>query len=146
MIYKPKFIEGNIFTDKRGSLSCVNGFNMDKVKRFYLIEHPNTSILRAWQGHRKEQKWFYVTAGGFKVVLLKPDNWVKPTGPNFLAEFTLDADKPGVLQIPGGYLNGFKAVRPYSKMIVFSNFTVKQSVDDDFRFDANLLFTWNETS
>jgi dTDP-4-dehydrorhamnose 3,5-epimerase-like enzyme len=139
---KPTFIVGRSFADKRGVLSCVNDFNMTKIKRLYQIEHPDINTVRAWQAHKKEQKWFYVATGSFKIVTVKPDNWENPSNKLSLTEFTLDADKPGVLHIPGGYANGFKAMSPHSKMIIFSDFTLDKSAADDYRFDLNLWFNW----
>jgi dTDP-4-dehydrorhamnose 3,5-epimerase-like enzyme len=139
---QPRFIEGGAFSDERGALSYVNGFNMLEVRRFYLIGHPDVSIVRAWQGHQMEQKWFYVTNGKFKVVVVKPDNWEKPSMALRSNEFILSADHPGVLHVPGGYANGFKALEPDSQMMVFSDFTVEQSKNDNYRFEAGLWGIW----
>lgn len=138
----PQFIEGGMFSDERGTLSYVNDFNMQEIKRFYLIRHTDVSIVRAWQGHQAEQKWFYVTNGKFKIIVVKPDNWEKPSMALSLDEFILSADQPGVLHIPGGYANGFKALVPDSQMIVFSDFTVEQSKNDNYRFETGLWGTW----
>ncbi len=139
----PEFIAGGLFTDERGKLSFVNDFDMQQVKRFYLIEHPDVKIIRAWQGHQSEQKWFYVINGGFKIVVVKPGDWVSPSDDAWSAEFILNADTPGVLHVPGGYANGFKAIEPNSQMIVFSDFTVEQSKMDNYRFDMSLWGKWD---
>jgi dTDP-4-dehydrorhamnose 3,5-epimerase len=138
----PEFISGGLFTDERGKLSFVNDFNMQQVKRFYMIEHPNEEIVRAWQGHKLEQKWFYVVSGGFKIIVVKPDDWIDPSNKIWSTEFILSADSQGVLHIPGGYVNGFKAVGPNSQ-IIFSDFTVEQSKMDNYRFDKSLWSKWD---
>jgi hypothetical protein len=57
-------IRGDVHQDQRGVLRFFNDFDMSLVKRFYISENADSSIVRAWQGHQKEQKWFY-----YKVVL-----------------------------------------------------------------------------
>lgn len=133
----PRLITGGLHTDSRGTISFINDFDLSAVKRMYMIEHSDTSTVRAWQGHKVEQKWFVVTAGSFKVGLIAPDNWNEPSDILPVQEFTLYAGEPSVLHIPGGYLNGFKALEPNSKMTVFSDATVEESKADDYRFDKD---------
>ncbi len=135
-------IAGGIHSDARGTIFFINDFDMSAVKRMYMIEHPDASIVRAWQGHKLEQKWFVVTAGSFKVALIAPDNWNEPSKDLPVQEFTLSASEPSVLHIPGGYLNGFKALEPNSKITVFSDATVEESKADDYRFEKDKWFSW----
>ena len=51
--------------------------------------------------------------------------------------FELNAKKPQVLYIPGGYANGFKAISENSKLMVFSNLDLETSKRDDFRFETH---------
>jgi dTDP-4-dehydrorhamnose 3,5-epimerase-like enzyme len=122
----------------------VNSFDMTAVKRQYVIEIPDTTIVRAWQGHKKEQKWFYVVAGSFKVLAVKPDNWLAPSADLPVEEFEITAATPEILHIPGGYANGFKALSPASIMIVFSDFGIEDTAKDDFRFASDLWYNWNK--
>lgn len=135
-------IQGGEFTDARGRLIYFNDFDMKEVKRFYVIEHPDTSVVRAWQGHQFEQKWFYVVLGSFKVVLVKPDDWKLPSDDLRTEEFDLLSVNPQVLHIPGNYVNGFRALEANSKLIVFSSFTVEESSKDNYRFDKNKWYDW----
>ena len=57
-------------TDKRGSVAYVNDFDLTEVKRFYKITHSSIETLRAWQGHKREQKWFSCTKGAFVIFLI----------------------------------------------------------------------------
>jgi len=139
---QPEIIAGGIHRDVRGALAHVNDFDMSRVLRFYSIEHPDTGIVRAWQGHKEEEKWFYVTRGAFQVRLIRIDHWDAPAENLQASEFILAADDSRVLHIPGGYANGFRALEPDSKMIVFSNFTVEQSAKDNFRYAANQWGDW----
>jgi dTDP-4-dehydrorhamnose 3,5-epimerase len=135
-------IQGAQFEDERGKVIFFNEFDMSGVRRFYLIEHPDTLVVRAWQGHKKEQKWFYAISGSFKVVLVQPDNWERPSPELKAEEFLLKAGDNTILHIPGNYANGFKALEPKSKIMVFSSFTVEESSNDNFRFDKNLWYNW----
>lgn len=138
----PKIINGGFHSDERGSISFVNEFDFSEVKRFYNICHPTTEVIRAWQGHKEESKWFYVNSGSFKIVLVKIDDWGLGTNANMPVEFHLDFSEPQILFIPGGYVNGFQATSPNSKLMVFSNFTIEESKNDDFRFDKSLWYKW----
>lgn len=135
-------IQGGQHTDERGTLSFFNDFDMAHVRRFYVIEHQDITVVRAWQAHKKEQKWFYVAAGSFKVVLVKPDDWEKPSEKLLTQEFILKFGIDQVLHIPGGYANGFKALEVDSKLIVFSDFAITDAGKDDFRFDKALWYDW----
>ncbi len=142
MISIPEFIPGGSHTDERGTISFVNEFKFDAVKRFYHIKHPYITVVRAWQAHKLEQKWFYVVAGSFKLVVVRPDDWENPSTGLEASAFLLNSLN-GVLHVPGGYANGFKALSPNSAMIVFSDFTIEQSASDNYRFDQKLWFNWD---
>ncbi len=137
-----QLIKGGAFKDERGGLRYFNEFDMQPVKRFYVITHPDEKIVRAWQGHQKETKWFLVTKGGFQFVLLQPDNWVNPSAKQKLEHFTIHAEDSSVLHVPAGYINGFKASVPDSELIVFSDFGLEDSKQDDFRYDSSLWYNW----
>jgi len=137
-----KIIVGGEFNDTRGTIFFVNDFDMKEVKRFYAIEHPNTKIVRAWQGHKIEKKWFYCIKGSFEVALIKIDDWSDPSTDLKCEEFVLKGAESEVLFIPGGYVNGFRALNNNSKMIIFSDKSIGDSEADDFRFDKNLWKKW----
>jgi len=132
-----QIIEGNIFSDNRGSLSFVNDFSLKSIVRFYEITPKDTTIIRAWQAHKKECKWFYCTKGSFKINLVKLDSFENPSEDLKVYTYELNSELPQVLFIPGGYANGFKALSEESKLMVFSNFDLEASKLDDFRFETN---------
>ena len=138
----PKLINSADHIDTRGRLIFFNELNLEKVKRLYMIEHPDTEIVRAWQGHKKEEKWFLVTEGCFKVVIVQPDDWENPSSDLQVQEFTLQAKNNEVLHIPGNYANGFKALERGSKLMVFSDFSLEESAGDNFRFSSELWYAW----
>ncbi|MGB7392771.1 MAG: hypothetical protein WA913_00110 [Pricia sp.] len=130
----PTHIEGSSFSDERGKLHFFNIFDMREIVRFYAIEPSETRTIRAWQGHKDEKKWFYCNAGSFIVHLVHLETTNNPNGKIASEKFLLQATHPTVLKIPGGYANGFRALEKGSKMMVFSNFTLKESKKDDIRY------------
>jgi len=127
--------------DDRGTITFFNEFDMTDVKRFYVIEHPNTEVVRAWQGHRHEQKWFHVIAGGFKLGVVSLDKCDQSFDGAHPVIYLLEAFRPTILHVPGGYATGFQALQDYSRMVVYSNVSVEGSQNDDYRFDKHL---WSE--
>ncbi|MDB4505884.1 dTDP-4-dehydrorhamnose 3,5-epimerase family protein [Saprospiraceae bacterium] len=139
-----ELIEGGIHSDERGTIAFVNDFDLSKCVRFYRITHPETSIIRAWQGHQKESKWFHCYSGSFLIKLIKIDNWENPSLDLEVKTFELKGAQSQVLYIPSGYASGFKALENNSSLMVFSDMTVEESVADDFRFEKNYWFQWEQ--
>lgn len=133
-------IEGCIFSDIRGKLTFFNAFDMTPIVRFYEIEPKNSNIIRAWQGHKRERKWFYCPLGSFVINLIKVDDFENPSDSIESQRFELSETTPLVLEIPGGYATGFKSTLEKSKLMVFSDFTTEKSKNDDYRFP---LEKWN---
>jgi len=127
-------IKGNLHTDHRGTIRFVNHFTFDGIKRFYTITHPDTNIIRAWQGHKLETKYFYVTKGSFLINWIEIDNWEKPSTDLKINAHTLSETQSEILIIPPGHVNGFKALEPGSTMMVFSDMLLEDSIKDDFRY------------
>jgi dTDP-4-dehydrorhamnose 3,5-epimerase len=132
----PTLIQGNQHTDERGFLRFVNDFSMCAVQRMYCIE-PTTDLIRAWQGHQHETKWFFVSRGRFQVQLVSIQN----EEARFL--FDLTAEENQVLEIPPGYYNGFRACNADSQLMVFSDKLLKDSTKDDLRKTVSEL-TWQQ--
>ena len=142
MIDSSLIIQGGIHDDNRGRLSYVNEFNFDDVKRFYTICNKSTNIVRAWQGHKIENKYFHVTSGSFIICVVKIDNWKNPSKYLPVETFTLSANKSQILKVSAGYATGIKALDENSKLMVFSSNTLEDGKDDDYRFDDNMWFDW----
>ncbi len=134
-----ELIPGNQFTDRRGSLSFCNDFDMSEVRRFYEIKPASIKEIRAWQAHQEEKKWFYCLKGSFVINLIRIDAFSEPSGELIPEQYVMHADRPAVLKIPGGFANGFRALEDRSSLMVFSNFTLDQSEKDDYRYS---LATW----
>jgi dTDP-4-dehydrorhamnose 3,5-epimerase len=132
-----QLISGNIFQDERGSLSFLNDFSLKPIVRLYEIAPISTNIIRAWQGHKKESKWFYCSQGSFVINLVKLDDFKNPSNDLEVHEIHLKSENPQVLFIPGGYANGFKSTSENSKLMVFSDFDLEASKKDDYRYEQN---------
>ena len=141
---KPSLIEGKQHVDDRGTIAFANDFDMSEVKRFYYIKPKDTSIIRAWQGHQKESKWFQVINGEFLVRIVQIDDWQNPSKDLPIQEFLLSADKGSILHIPKGYVNGFKALTPDALLMVYSNVDLENSMSDDYRFSDDYWFDWTK--
>lgn len=142
MTQQPKIIKGGFFTDYRGSMRFVNDFNLKDAVRFYTIKHPDVSVIRAWQAHKLEKKYFYPISGIFVVAWVKVDDFDRPTN-NLKAEFKiLSADKSEILALPKGFANGFKALEPNAELLIFSDKTIEASTNDIWRYDVKLWFDW----
>ena len=127
-------IKGDQHTDERGKLTFFNTFDMREIVRFYEIAPSSNQTVRAWQGHHKEKKWFFCTAGTFVVNLKRINDESSQPKDLVVQRFELSEKNPMVLEVPGGYASGFKSLVENSKLMVFSNFSLEESKNDDLRF------------
>lgn len=142
MTILPKLIEAVAHKDNRGQLFAFPDLDLSEVVRMYAILPENTNIIRAWQGHRFERKWFYPAAGSFEVRLIPLDENAQPVPAKQLV-LELSSAKPQHLLIPGGYLNGFRAMQPLSALLVLSDFSLEASKADDLRVGLDAI-PWNK--
>lgn len=139
-----KVLIGGIHADERGTLWFNNRFDLASVRRFYIIKHPDTSVIRAWQGHQHEHKYFMCIKGSFVVAWKEIDESNTPRNDAEAAFEILRSDENRVLSIPPGHANGLKAILPDSEIMVFSDKTMEDSMDDDIRFDETLWLDWSQ--
>jgi len=144
MIEKPTILQGGTYTDSRGIMRFVNAFDFPDVKRFYFIKHPDTSVVRAWQGHEIEKKYFYPITGSFIVAWVKIDNFENPSDDLVPEYHLLSAQNSEILSIPKGYANGLKALEPNSELMIFSDLGVEESVREKIRFPADWWLDWSK--
>ena len=144
MTNQPKLLKGDTFSDDRGTLSFVNDFDLLPVKRMYSIIHTDKNVVRAWQGHQHESKWFKCIKGSFVVAWKKIDNFSKPSPLPQAKHVIIKSTEPAILFIPPGYANGLKAMEDNSEIMVFSDYYLGESLDDKIRFDKDLWFDWNQ--
>ena len=134
----PQLIQGNIHTDERGILKFMNELDMSIIKRFYTIQNANTDIVRAWQGHQIESKWFCVVNGSYKIGLVRVNDFENLDPTLQPAYYVLSAENHQVLYVPKGYANGFIALEPESVLMVFSDHLLEDCKEDNIRLDMNL--------
>jgi dTDP-4-dehydrorhamnose 3,5-epimerase-like enzyme len=127
-------ISGGEHSDSRGTLSYWNDFDMSPIKRFYIISHPSTDIIRGWRGHKIEQRWFCVADGEFLIRLVEIDNWATPSPELPIDEFIITNTRSEVLHIPAGFASSIQALKENSRLIVFANFDVKHASKDDYLY------------
>jgi dTDP-4-dehydrorhamnose 3,5-epimerase len=130
--------EGLKHTDARGYVNSYNSLNLAEIVRMYEISPISTELIRGWQGHQHEKKWFHCSSGSFILNLIAIDNFESPTADLTPIKFILESEKPKVLEISGGYVTGIKANEKNSTLTVFSNYSLDASKNDDFRFPIDL--------
>ncbi|RVU91804.1 hypothetical protein EH230_02165 [Flavobacterium columnare] len=133
-MFEPILIEGGFYEDVRGVVSFVNGFSFDNIERFYIVENSLQNPLRAWQGHKLDEKNFYCVTGEFKIGVVKIDDWENPSVDLDVKCYTLKASDSKILKIPGGYANAVLSLQEGSKLISFSTLPLNRTKEDDFRF------------
>ena len=140
---EPRLISGGRFVDDRGTLSVVNEFDLAGVNRFYIVENHRDGFVRAWHGHQREAKYVMVVSGAAIVAAVAVDDWDSPSPDLPIHRFVLSADSPAILHVPAGYANGFKTLRPDTRIIFFSTATLEESATDDIRFEAHFWNPWD---
>ena len=145
---KPHIISGGSHKDNRGELIYFNDFDMSAIKRFYQITNHQSPVIndqiRAWQGHKIEEKYFHVNQGIFLIAVVKIDNWNNPSEDLKTEKFILTSKEPQILHIPAGYANGIKAIDENSILTIYSTVSLEESLKDDYRYDKNLWMDWND--
>ncbi|MFT5726131.1 MAG: dTDP-4-dehydrorhamnose 3,5-epimerase-like enzyme [Desulforhopalus sp.] len=140
---EPIIIKGGDFHDERGSMRFVNDFSFDAVKRFYFIKHPDINIIRGWQGHQFEKKYFYPITGSFVVAWVKIDNFESPSDNLIPGHHILSATDNELISIPKGFANGLKALESNSEIMILSDMDLEQSKQERIRFPPNKWIDWS---
>ena len=118
-------ILGGAHTDKRGSLTFCNDFDMQEVRRFYTISNSSESPCRGWIGHKRETKWFFPLKGSTEIIIESMNGKDRRS-------VLLASTEPAVLKVEPG--NWFCINQDgNAEVMVFSNCCIGDSKDDDFR-------------
>jgi dTDP-4-dehydrorhamnose 3,5-epimerase len=139
---KATLLQGDSFTDDRGTLQFINEEVPGNYRRFYLMTHNDTTVVRAWQGHKKEEKAFYALDGSFSIAVVSPECFESPHDDEKPEFFKLTKENKKFLRVPGGCYTGIKALAPNSTLLVLSEFDLAGSKADDFRQPANKWVNW----
>jgi dTDP-4-dehydrorhamnose 3,5-epimerase-like enzyme len=128
-----QIISGNAHSDDWGVLYFNNNFNTTVIKRLYFIENRATDFIRAWQGHKIEQRWFSAVKGSFEIKLIEVDNWENPSKRLTQYVFVIGDDKLDVLHIPPGYISSIKSLTDNAKLLVMADYRLGE-IKDEYRF------------
>jgi dTDP-4-dehydrorhamnose 3,5-epimerase-like enzyme len=139
---EPQLFKGGLAVDDRGTVSFVNDFNFEGVKRFYAVENHKQGFVRAWHAHKNESNNVMVVKGSAVIGAVQIDNWDNPSKDLKVHRFVLSEKNPSVLFIPAGYANGFMSLSDDAKIIFYSTSELKDSLNDDFRFEAHYWEAW----
>ena len=126
-------IEGARFEDYRGSVSFVNDFKFEGIERFYVITNSDENPVRAWQGHKIEQRWFSAINGSFQITLITPNDWENPTEIVQKHTFILESGTLDVLHIPSGFLSHIKALQDNAQLLVLADYKLGE-IADEYKF------------
>ncbi len=58
-----------------------------------------------------------------------------------MKKIILSSEKPGILYVPPGYVNGFRFLTHDTSVIFYSTATLEESSSDDFRFPYDVFGT-----
>ncbi len=133
----PKIIQGGNFSDHRGTISYVNDFSFAAIERFYIISNSDENPIRAWQGHKLDEKNFYCIDGSFKIHFVKIDNWENPAKDLSIETVFVSASESKIVHIPAGYANAIESLEKDSKLISFSTLPLANVKQDDVRYPSD---------
>lgn len=132
----PKLLKGQNFMDERGSVYHYGENTLDSIKRVYFISPSPSAGFRGWHGHKFESKTFRCIRGSFEVSSVRVLDWDAPAGGEKYT-FRLSGDSGELLIVPEGFANGILSMEVGSVLMVMSNKTLSESLEDDIRFDPS---------
>ena len=130
----PKIIKGNSFTDIRGTIYFNNSFDTSEIKRMYIIQNSSVNVIRGWQGHKVEHRWFSAVQGEFEIYLIEVDNWETPSKDLQSIKYNLSSDKMNVLHVPPGFVSSIRSKESASKLLAMSNYGIEE-INDEYRYE-----------
>jgi dTDP-4-dehydrorhamnose 3,5-epimerase len=126
--------------DARGILHFLNDINEFVVRRVYLVQNSEAGKSRGWHGHKYECKLFFPIEGKFRLALVQIDDFQSPNRKLIPKIYELSSTEPFAVSITGGFANNLTSITENARIMVFSNFTVHESENDDFRYPPEY---WN---
>lgn len=133
-----RIIKGNLFIDNRGELKYFNELKFGRIKRFYLIQQSDNTIVRGWHGHKFEAKWFCCVKGSFVLSFIRPDNWEEPSFDLKPQIFYLYERNSEVIYLPNGYANCIRALEKDSILLVYSEKEIEVAKKDSWRWPSEM--------
>lgn len=141
-IKQPTVITGGVSVDDRGTVSFHNAIDLQHWQRFYFVSNHEVGFIRAWHGHKKEQKLAVPVNGTFLLSCVQIDDWEEPSQELKTQQFVLSSTSPKALFIPHGFANGFKSLTKNSTIMFLSSSSLEDSQSDDFRYEWNYWNPW----
>lgn len=137
---KDKIIEGKIIVRDNGDIQFFNPFDIEneKIKRMYVLNLTKEAEFLGWHGHKFEKKWCVCLKGFAKIGIIKIDDFDNPSEDLTPEWYILKENDCEILSIPAGYANGVMKFTniEHCKVLFFSDKTVSESENDDYRFDS----------
>ena len=125
---EPKQVDLEPHVDDRGHLYQILGdYEFPQVERAYIVGNFEKGTIRGYHMHKEEWKSYFVTSGAAKFVVAQDETDTQA--------FVISDRNPSVLIVPPDYYHGWKSLQPETQLIGFSNKTLEESIDDDFRKD-----------
>lgn len=131
----PTFINGASFIDDRGVVTFTNDMKFDNIKRWYLVSNHDRNYVRAWHGHKNEEKYVFVIKGTFLVGTVDLET-------EKVTKYVLSEKAAKVLHIPKNYANGFMNLTDDNQILFLSTSTLEESTNDDIRFKWDKWNIW----
>lgn len=139
----PKIIKGDSVYDNRGSLTFINDLDLISTKRFYIVENFQKNFIRAWHAHKNEQKIIVCIQGCAQISAVQVNDFDNPSKDTDVKNFYLSENNTECIFIPSGYANGFMSLKNNTKLLIFSNFSLKESINDDYRYPYDYWNCWD---
>ncbi len=140
---EPIIFESKSNSDHRGTVSFTNDLNLNKVVRTYKVINKQARTVRAWHGHKIEEKWISVEDGEFLVCVVKVEDFENPSKDQEVFKFNMTPDS-GILYIPKNYANGAMNLTENNAVRYYSSLPLEESIDDDYRFESDFWNPWEE--
>ena len=142
---KPILFESKSNSDHRGTVSFTNELNISTSVRTYKVINNQSKTVRAWHGHKIEEKWISVEDGEFLVCAVKIDDFENPNKNQEVFKFNMTPES-GILYIPNNYANGAMNLTENNAVRYYSSLLLEESIKDDSRFESNFWDPWGEFS
>ena len=124
--------------DDRGSLTYFNEFSPIEmnIKRFYIVENFAAGMVRAWHGHKNEDKWVTCISGAAIIGYVPSLELCYGEVVSKVCDIqrtVLNANSPQLIYLSKGGYNGAKSLLPETRLLYFSTSTLEESKVDDYR-------------
>jgi dTDP-4-dehydrorhamnose 3,5-epimerase len=91
----------------------------------FFIENLNPDIIRGWQGHLIEKRWFTCVKGKVVICVKEIENFENST----INQYILDENSFETLYIPNGFAFTIQSLIDRTKIMVLSNYYFNETND-----------------